>query len=125
MLKHIAITVNDKNDIDTFYKDLLGFSKTRSFTLPENLSDELFGIKESVKVVLLHSKDISLEVFLSGRRMEPAYNHICIAIQNRENIVGRAQSAGYTVTRVGRSLKPDLVFLKDSSGNSFELVDSE
>ena len=125
MLKHIAITVNDKNDISTFYKDLLGFSAERSFTLSEDLSDELFGIKGSVEVILLHSDDTYLEVFLSGRKMKPVYNHICITVKNREDLIGKAQFAGYTVTRVGRTLKPDLVFLRDSSGNSFELVDSE
>jgi len=125
MLKHIAITVNDKKDINTFYKDLLGFSETRRFTLPEELSDELFGINESTEVVMLHSNDIYLEVFLSDRKIEPIYNHICIAVHNRDDVTGRAQSAGYTVTRVGRTSKPDLVFLRDSSGNSFELMDSE
>lgn len=125
MLKHIAITVNDKNDINTFYKDLLRFSETRSFTLPENLSDELFGVNGSTKVVMLHSDDINLEVFLSDRKIESVYNHVCIGVQNREDIIERAQSAGYTVTRAVRTSKPDLVFLRDSSGNSFELVDSE
>jgi len=125
MLKHIAITVNDKNDINAFYRDLLGFSESRRFTLPEELSDELFGIKESAEVVMLHSDDIYLEVFLSDRKIESVYNHVCIGVRNREDIIERAQSSGYTVTRAGRTSKPDLIFLRDSSGNSFELVDSE
>ncbi len=125
MLKHIAITVNENNDINAFYRDLLGFSETRRFTLPEELSDELFGIKESTEVVILFSDDIYLEVFLSGRKMKPAYNHICIGVQNREDLMGRAQCSGYSVTRVRRTPKQDLIFLRDSSGNSFELVDSK
>lgn len=125
MLKHIAITVNDESDLNAFYKDLLGFTEVRSFVLHEELSDKLFGIKGSIEVVLLHSNGIYLEVFLSDQKTESGYNHICIAVQNREDLTGRAQSAGYTVTRVGRTSKQDLVFLRDSSGNSFELVDSE
>jgi len=123
MLRHVAITVNRESDLNLFYGSILGFSEIRRFTLPDDLSDKLFGISDATEVVLLNSGDIYLEVFLSDRKTEPVYSHICISVQNRMDILKLAELNGYSVTRVERASKEDLVFIRDCTGNSFELVE--
>jgi len=123
MLRHVAITVNRESDINRFYEGILGFSEVRRFILPDDLSDQLFGISDATEVVLLNSGDIYLEVFLSERKIEPVYSHICISLQNRIDVMQKAELNGYSVTIVERTSKEDLVFLRDGTGNSFELVE--
>ena len=123
MLRHVAITINREMDLETFYKEILGFNEMRRFTLPADLSDKLFGISEATEVVLLKSGDIYLEAFLSNRKIDPVYGHICISLQNRIDAMQKAELNGYSVTRIERTAKEDLVFIRDGTGNSFELVE--
>ena len=123
MLRHVAITINREMDLETFYKEILGFNEMRRFTLPVDLSDKLFGISEATEVVLLKSGDIYLEAFLSNRKIDPVYGHICISLQNRIDAMQKAELNGYSVTRIERTAKEDLVFIRDGTGNSFELVE--
>lgn len=39
MLEHIGITINVENDIQAFYKDLLGLKEVKKFDLYKDLSE--------------------------------------------------------------------------------------
>ncbi|MBW2649254.1 MAG: hypothetical protein JRC53_05490 [Deltaproteobacteria bacterium] len=41
MLEHIGITINEENDIQAFYKDLLGLKEVQKFDLYKDLEQEL------------------------------------------------------------------------------------
>ena len=123
MLEHIGITINEKNDIDAFYKDLLGLKEERKFELYEDVSEKLFGIGDRVPVALLSGEDFFMEVFLTDKKQTPVYNHICISIEDRNDIIQKAKSKGFPVTRIERESRDDIVFLRDRSGNIFEIKD--
>ena len=121
MLEHIAVTINEENDIQAFYKDLLGLKEIKKFDLDKDLSEKLFGISDTVPVTLFSSDGLLVELFLTDRKKDPVYDHICISVQNRDNIIKKAGSMGFSVTNIERGSKDGLLFIKDNSGNIFEI----
>ena len=102
MLEHIGITINEERDIDAFYKDLLGLNEERRFELYEDLSEILFGTGDRVSVTLLSGDDLNMELFLTEKKQTPIYNHICISVGNRDDIMKKAKSMGFPVTQIER-----------------------
>jgi catechol 2,3-dioxygenase-like lactoylglutathione lyase family enzyme len=47
-------------------------------------------------------------------------NHLCISVENREKLIKEVQDRGYETIIIERK-QPDLVFIKDKSGNIFEI----
>jgi catechol 2,3-dioxygenase-like lactoylglutathione lyase family enzyme len=121
MFEHIGITINEKNDIETFYKDLLGMKEVKQFDLYEDLSEKIFGIRSPVQVTHVSRGELFLELFLTNIRQKPIYNHICISVQNRDNLIKKAHSMEFSVTKIQRESKDDLLFITDNSGNTFEI----
>lgn len=121
MLEHIGITINVESDIQAFYKELLGLKEVKKFELYKDLSEKLFGISNTVPVTHLSSDDLLIELFLTDKKQNPVYNHICISVQDRDNIIKKAKSMGFSVTNIKRESRDDLLFIKDKSGNIFEI----
>ncbi|MEA3486933.1 MAG: VOC family protein [Thermodesulfobacteriota bacterium] len=121
MLEHIGITINEENDIQAFYKDLLGLKEVHKFDLYKDLSEKLFGINNAVSVTHLSGDDLFLELFLTYRKQDPVYNHICISVRNRDSLIKKAESRGFPVTQIKRESRDDLLFIRDKSGNIFEI----
>ena len=121
MLEHIGITINVESDIQAFYKELLGLKEVKKFDLYKELSEKLFGISNTVPVTHLSSDNLLIELFLTDKKQNPVYNHICISVQNRDNIIKKAKSMGFSVTNIKRESRDDLLFIKDKSGNIFEI----
>ncbi|MCD6485919.1 MAG: VOC family protein [Syntrophobacterales bacterium] len=121
MLEHIGITINEESDIQAFYKDLLGLKEVNKFDLYKELSEKLFGISNEVSVTHLSGDDLFVELFLTNRKQNPVYNHICISVLNRDSLVKKAESGGFPVTQIKRESRDDLLFIRDNSGNIFEI----
>jgi catechol 2,3-dioxygenase-like lactoylglutathione lyase family enzyme len=124
-LNHIGLNVVSENEIDTFYKSVLGFSEERSFELNELLSGEIFGIDNKAKVFLLKNNDLILELFVNKNIVQNGYNHLCIDVENRNEIVKKCERSGYETVVKKRTGKPDMIFVKDKSGNIFELKEKQ
>ncbi len=121
MLEHIGITINEENDIQAFYKDLLGLKEVQKFDLYKDLSEKLFGISNAVSVTHLSGDDLFLELFLTDRKQDPVYNHICVSVQDRDSFIRKAESKGFPITQIRRESRDDLLFIRDNSGNIFEI----
>ncbi|MBW2004740.1 MAG: VOC family protein [Deltaproteobacteria bacterium] len=121
MFEHIGITINEESDIQAFYKDLLGLKEINKFDLFDDLSEKIFGINNTVPVRYFSSDDLGIELFLTDKEQKPVYNHICISVQNRDNMIKKAKSMGFPVTKIKRESKDYLLFIKDNSGNIFEI----
>lgn len=119
-LEHIALTIADHKEIKKFYQEILGFAEIRSFILQKELAMEIFGIKKETNVFHIQKDDLLLELFLMPERFEHVYNHLCISVPNREAMVKKAIKDGYECIRVSRQ-HFDMIFLKDKSGNVFEV----
>ncbi|MBC8486375.1 MAG: hypothetical protein H8D45_10090, partial [Bacteroidetes bacterium] len=48
------------------------------------------------------------------------FDHICLAIKDRETLITKAEAQNYECIRRKRDIF-DLIFIKDKSGNIFEI----
>jgi len=123
-LEHVALTISDATEVEYFYQNILGLSKIRDFILKENLARKIFGIDKETKVFLLQKNEMLLELFLMPEQYSRDFKHICISLKNREEFVEKAAQNAYQYIRIKRE-KPDLIFIKDKSGNIFEIIESD
>ncbi|SRR6056297_113956 len=119
MLEHIAITVNGSDEIINFYQNILGMEEGRNFVLDKSLSAKIFGVNKNLPVYLMQRDDLVLEIFIYKQNLQ-SVNHLCISVDNRENLTKKLQEKGYETIIIERE-QPDLVFIKDKSGNIFEI----
>jgi catechol 2,3-dioxygenase-like lactoylglutathione lyase family enzyme len=119
-LNHIAITITDISEIEGFYKNLLGMKDVRSFEITKDKVIEIFGVEQEITAYQLQKDDLVFEVFVLPKPFEKAFNHICISVPDREGLIVKARQNNYDVIRIKRD-HFDLIFVKDKSGNIFEI----
>jgi len=123
-LEHIALTVSEPADINDFYLDILGMKEVKNFVLNKVLANKIFGVNKEISVFLLQKDDISLEIFILHGQSKHSFEHVCFAVNDREELVENSLKQNYECIRIERDLF-DLVFLKDKSGNIFEIKESK
>jgi catechol 2,3-dioxygenase-like lactoylglutathione lyase family enzyme len=123
MLGHIGLTINHKQDIKDFYKDLLGMREIKNFAIPQRISQQVFQINQSNSIVTLAKDNLVIELFLSEKQSSPVYNHLGIYQDNRQSFINRVKDKGYPVNIIQRENKNDLIFIEDNSGNKFEIAE--
>ena len=119
-LEHVALNIADLKEIENFYCGILGMSEIRHFVLEKNLASEIFGIEKETTVFQLQKNEILLEIFLMPERFENGFSHLCISLSDREEMANKADQNGYSCMRLKRG-NSDMIFIKDKSGNIFEL----
>ncbi len=119
-LEHIALTVTDYKEIGRFYHEILGFSEVRNFSMKKDLAMVIFGIEKETRVFHLQKDGLMLELFLMPEQFEHVYNHLCISVPDREEIVSKADQYAYECIRI-RKQNSDMIFIRDKSRNLFEL----
>ena len=68
----------------------------------------------------MQKEDLVLEVFLLDEPLKKGFNHICFSVADREGLVKIAGQNDYEIIRIERDYS-DLIFIKDHSGNTFEM----
>ncbi len=119
-LYHIGLNITDKKEIKDFYQDIFSFKPERDFTLSAAISKRFFGLEKETEVFLMKNGNLTLELFLNGKTTRNGYNHLCIAVKDREKTALLCRAAGYPVQRLARE-NGDLIFVQDKAGNLFEL----
>ena len=119
-LEHIALTVKIREEINDFYCKILEMNRVRDFVLKRDVAFDLFGRDEQIEVAFLEKDGISMEIFVTETQAGSRVEHLCIAVTDREQLTRSAREMGYGVIRIKRP-EFDLLFLKDKSGNLFEL----
>ncbi len=117
---HFALNINDEKEITDFYFNILGMELIRSFEINSKLSADIFNIEGSFPVFHVRKDDVLIELFLKEHQKQSDFNHICINVDNRDEIISKAKDAGYKTTVINRDFS-DLVFVYDKAGNPFEL----
>ena len=120
MLNHIGITIKDVSEVKNFYQDILRMKIIKQFIINSKLSNQIFQINQETEVFLMQKDDLILELFIVGNFVPKQYDHICINVHSRSNLIKQAESNNYTCIIIPRK-KYDLVFIKDKSGTIFEL----
>ncbi len=120
MLNHIGITIKDVSEVKNFYQDVLGLEIVKQFTINEELSNYIFEINQNTEVYLMKRDDLILELFINGNTIPNRYDHICISVHSRSNLIKQAEINNYSCIIIPRK-NYDLVFVKDRLGNIFEI----
>ena len=119
-LEHIAISVSDKSEIKEFYYNIFEMKEVRSFILNKALAKQIFNIEKEVSVFLVQKDELIFEIFVTKKQYKQAYRHICISVKNRKELIKKAEQKDYECICIKREFS-DLVFIKDKSGNVFEI----
>lgn len=123
-LEHVALTITDPEEVENFYLNILGMNVSRNFEMDRDLALKIFGMDKAPAVFQLHNEDVFLEIFISESTGDHGFRHICLKVEDREELVNKAGQGGYPCIRVSREYT-DLIFIRDKSGNIFEIKESQ
>ena len=65
---HVALHYSDKQKAEIFFKKILGMDLIKSFTISEELSYSIFGIKEEIFVYVYGNDNFCFEVFITNKK---------------------------------------------------------
>lgn len=121
VLHHVALQYMSKTDMEIFFTKILGLQLEKSFTIDSVLSDKIFGISEDIEIFVYNNEETRFEIFIT-KQQKPMKNfeHTCIIINNKEDFINRCKQQGLKPNIVDKDGKK-LLFLKDFSGNLFEV----
>ena len=120
MLNHIGSTIKDVSEIKNFYQDILGMEIIKQFNINRELSELIFQIDRETEVYLMQKDNLVFELFINENPDFRSYNHICINVHSRSNLIKQAENNNYTCVIIPRE-NFDLVFVKDRLGNIIEV----
>ena len=121
---HIGLTISESSDIRSFYQNILGMELQRNFVIDHFLAKTIFGIKKELEVYSGKIGDLKLELFTTDQEISTMCNHICLSVSEWDKFIGKIKENGYECIVLTREIF-DLVFIKDKSGNLFEIKEEE
>jgi catechol 2,3-dioxygenase-like lactoylglutathione lyase family enzyme len=120
MVNHIGLQYSDKAEAEIFFSKVLGFSKVREFTVPEELAEAIFGIRKSVEVVDYGDDRIKFEIFFTDQPLSYVYEHIGLNVPNKTEFIERCKNNGIEPI-IAKKGEKDLLFIKDFAGHLYEI----
>lgn len=120
MLQHIALTINDSEEIENFYENILLFSLKHKFSVNGEITRQVFNTEETVDIYMMGHYDTQLEIFLSPKKERKVFSHICLAYWKAEITYKKAVELGYKAL-IKKNPVSDTYFIWDKSGNMFEI----
>jgi len=123
-LHHIALQCSDREKAEIFFTSILGIPKVRSFALSEDLSEAIFAISRSVEIDVYDNDITRIEVFITDTDKPPGFEHTCIEVISKKELVERCKQHGITPSIIKKAGK-DLLFVKDFSGNVYEVKEQQ
>ena len=118
--KHVALQYADRKKAELFFTKILGLELLKTFELTKELSDNIFGIKEEVTVDVYANDHSYFEIFITKRKTNYSYEHVCIEINNEEEFVKRCGEYDIKPIFVKKGERT-LLFIKDFADNLFEV----
>ncbi|OYT16657.1 MAG: hypothetical protein B7C24_06580 [Bacteroidetes bacterium 4572_77] len=124
-LNHVALNIVNAEEVTDFYQSILGLELGYQFELPLALSQNIFGIDQSLAAYFCVKEQLAFELFVLPKNMNKGVAHICLETSNREQLMAQCKNKGYEVNNIQRDNKPDLLFVWDKAGNCFEIKEGE
>jgi len=119
-LNHVALQYSDKSKAKIFFTDILKIPKIRSFSLNNDLSENIFGLKENVDIDVYDNGEVRFEVFYTGKLNKSSFSHFCIEIENKQDFIEICKKNGLNPFIIKKDQK-ELLFVKDFSNNLYEV----
>ena len=95
MLQHIALTVNDPDEIENFYKEVLLFSTKYKFSVNGKIIRQIFNIRRTTDVYMMSQHNTDFELFINQKKEKKVFSHTCLAYRKAETIYYNAINSGY------------------------------
>jgi catechol 2,3-dioxygenase-like lactoylglutathione lyase family enzyme len=118
-IKHVGLAVK-RPDVESFYKDILGFESLKNFRVDGADVSKIFGLLGSVDVEIMRYDSIDFELFISGCGQFITFTHVCIETSKAQEIFKKATDAGFSGFERKNGARSTW-FIRDSAGNLFEL----
>jgi len=118
-LLHIGLHVLEE-DVQKFYLDILNCEPKNNFTIQAEDAFLIFGISREVRVQLVSSGGIELELFIDDIKKTFTFGHICFRSTDAERIIVNASEKGYH-TFIRKRNSNETYFISDSNQNLFEI----
>ncbi|MEA1986461.1 MAG: VOC family protein [Candidatus Marinimicrobia bacterium] len=122
-LQHIGISISDEKEIVNFYQNILDMKILRKFLLSAKLGKKIFNIEKETEIFLMGKDKLIIEIFINKNNTNKNFNHICFSTTDRELLISKAEKNNYECIREERE-HYDLIFIKDNTGNIFEIKES-
>jgi catechol 2,3-dioxygenase-like lactoylglutathione lyase family enzyme len=123
-MTHIALQYRDKQDAETFFCKILGLNKEKEFTLSADLAESIFDIKRDIDVIFYSNKKIAFEIFFTEEKAHVMYEHICLTVEDRQELIGQCMKYGIKVINIKRKEKT-ILFVRDFNGYLYEIKETE
>jgi len=120
---HVALQYSDRKQAEIFFTKILNLNLNKTFSLSKELSNEIFKINEEVTVDVYCNKESYFEVFITKLKNNNSFNHICIEIDNKEDLIERCKKYNIKPLFVKKGEKT-LLFIRDFSENLFEIKET-
>jgi catechol 2,3-dioxygenase-like lactoylglutathione lyase family enzyme len=122
LLNHVAVECDDQASADLFFTTILGLPKTKSSLLSKELSNTIFQIDEPVAFHMYDNGKTRIEVFIHRSKQKRTYTHVCIQVDDKTDFIASCKQHGIEPLLVEKD-KKQLLFVRDFSGNLFEVVE--
>jgi hypothetical protein len=120
MLQHVAFTVNDSEEIENFYGDVLQFTIKHKFSVNSEISQQVFNVPSETDVYVMEHNGMQFEIFISPRKEKKVFSHICLAYRKAEITYNNALKSGYKAI-IKSNPDYNTYFIWDKSYNMFEI----
>ncbi len=120
VVTHIALHGANEKDTDIFFQEILGCTPKRQFVMPTDLSEKIFGVKEESIVKWYTCENIVFEIFITKKIPSVCYEHICISVKNKDDLINKCNQYGIKVMIIDGNNKKYL-FIRDFSGYLYEI----
>jgi len=120
---HAALGVGTEERAREIFEDLFGLSVIKEFEAGVELMEPLFGVKESVNVIVYDAGGAALEVFIdrAGNPPRDRFTHVCLQAADRPELVRRAEELGLGIRKHTKPDGGEIIFIVDTDGNIYEV----
>ncbi len=126
---HVGLFTNDSDRLVNFYVEKLGFKKEKDTTLPESLTEPIFGVASDCRFVRLAAGNVMIEIFqptsikaTTRLSSSTGLNHWGYCVGNRETFVEVLKEKSVAIIEVRRNAHR-IYFIEDPDGNRIEIRD--
>ena len=123
LIQHVALCMDSKDHARSFYQDVLQAELIKEFEISKSLINEIFSITVNVnkiKVMVFETENLIFEVFINPGIMNNSFNHVCISVDNLSGFLNQCKNMNLSIFKIPKDDK-NLIFIKDYSGNLFEI----
>ena len=117
---HIALNYADEEQADTFFGKVLGLKQIKKFMISCDFSDLVFGVKKNTKVKVYSDNKTTFEIFITPNKTENIFEHICLQISNKEELIKRCHKYCVETIKIERNGN-EYLFIRDFSGYLYEI----